>query len=146
MARRTPAGTVGARIKRYREEKGLSLSALAANADMSKSYLHKLENDATDHRPSAETLYALAQSLGVTMSDLLGRQLLTSARREVSKALADFAAEEKLPQADVQMLASIEFRGEVPKTKERWRYIYQAIKTSSSLDPSPRQRSRRSVG
>lgn len=32
------------------------------------------------------------------------------------------------------MLASIQFRGEQPRTKERWRYIYTAITTSRAID------------
>lgn len=44
------------------------------------------------------------------------------------------STEEGLPEADVLMLASIEFRGEAPRTKERWRYIYNAIETSRGLD------------
>lgn len=127
--------SVGARIRRFREEAGLSLSKLAANAELSKGYLSRLENGAAEVRPSGKTLYALAEALGVTMSDLLGRKLLSSAQQsEIPAALRLFAEDEGLPEADVQMLASIEFRGEAPQTKERWNYIYTAIKTSASID------------
>jgi len=37
-------------------------------------------------------------------------------------------------QPDLQMLRTIRFRGEPPKTPERWRYIYNAIRTSESID------------
>jgi transcriptional regulator with XRE-family HTH domain len=125
---------IGARIRRFREDAGLTLSALATKANVSKGYLHRLESDVGDVRPSGKTLYALAEALGVTMSDLLGRKLLAPARPEVPMALREFADEEDLPEADVLMLASIEFRGEAPRTKERWRYIYNAIETSRGLD------------
>ena len=125
---------IGSRIRRFREEAGLSLSALATKADVSKGYLHRLEADSTDSRPSGKTLYALAEALGVTMSDLLGRKLLTPAHADVPQTLREFAEDEGLPEADVLMLASIEFRGEAPRTKERWRYIYTAIETSRGLD------------
>ncbi len=133
-------GGIGARIRRFREDSGLSLSALAAKAGVSKGYLHRLESDSTDVRPSGKTLYALAQALGVTMSDLLGRKLLAPAQPQVPAALRELAEEEALPEADVLMLASIEFRGEAPRTKERWRYIYNAIETSRGLD-RPRRKS-----
>lgn len=125
---------IGARIRRYRDDAGLTLSALATKANVSKGYLHRLESDTGDVRPSGKTLYALAEALGVTMSDLLGRRLLAPAQPEVPTTLREFADEEGLPEADVLMLASIEFRGEAPRTKERWRYIYNAIETSRGLD------------
>lgn len=130
---------IGARIRRFRDDAGLTLSALAAKAGVSKGYLHRLESDTADVRPSGRTLYALAEALGVTMSDLLGRKLLTPAQADVPMALREFADEAGLPEADVLMLASIEFRGEAPRTKERWRYIYNAIETSRGLD-RPRRR------
>ena len=125
---------IGARIRRFRGDADLSLSALANKAQVSKGYLHRLESDTSDARPSGKTLYALAEALGVTMSDILGRKLLVPAQPEVPTALREFADEEDLPEADVVMLASIEFRGESPRRKERWRYIYNAIETSRGLD------------
>jgi hypothetical protein len=35
------------------------------------------------------------------------------------------------------MLAGIKWRGNAPKTKERWAYIYNAIRMSESLDREP---------
>lgn len=128
------------RIRRFRDDAGLSLTALAAKAGISKSYLHRLESGAVDApRPSGKTLYALAEALGVTMSDLLGRKLLVRNSTEVPQALRAFAQEEGLPESDVRMLASIEFRGEQPRTVERWRYIYNAIEMSRGLDRQRRK-------
>jgi transcriptional regulator with XRE-family HTH domain len=126
--------SVGGRIRRYRQERKLSLSQLAEHASVSKGYLSTLENDPHARRPSAETLYAIAEALGVTMSDLLGRRLLSAAGTEVPPSLREFADEEDLPEADVRMLSAIRFRGDPPKTVERWRYIYTAIRTSESID------------
>jgi transcriptional regulator with XRE-family HTH domain len=125
-------------MRRFREERGLSLNQLAAKAGVSKGYLSSLENEPSARRPSAETLYALANALGVTIADLMGRKLLFETASEVPESLRDFAAELDLPEADVQMLASIQFRGEQPRTKERWRYIYTAIRTSEPLDEPSR--------
>jgi transcriptional regulator with XRE-family HTH domain len=128
------ADSVGSRIRRFRQDRKLSLSQLAEHATVSKGYLSALENDPQARRPSAETLYAIAKALGVTMSDLLGRKLLPGASSEIPASLRDFADEEDLPEADVQMLSAIQFRGDAPRTKERWRYIYTAIRTSEAID------------
>ena len=138
-------GGVGDQIRRFREERGLNLSQLAAEAGVSKGYLWSLENDQDARRPSADTLYAVAKALGVTMSDLMGRKLLPAATPQVPDSLREFADDEGLPQADLHMLASIQFRGEQPQTKERWRYIYTAIATSRAIDTtetSPRRENR----
>lgn len=128
---------LGARIRRFRRERELNLTQLAEQAGVSKGYLSVLENDPEARRPSAQTLYALAKALGVTMSDLMGRKVLPAAATEVPDSLREFAKEEGLPEADVRMLASIQFRGEQPRTKERWRYIYTAIRTSTAIDQPP---------
>jgi transcriptional regulator with XRE-family HTH domain len=130
-------GDLGTRIRRFRRERGLNLSQLAHKAGVSKGYLSALENDPEARRPSAETLYALANALGVTMADLMGRKILPAAATDVPDSLREFANEENLPEADVQMLASIQFRGEQPRTTERWRYIYTAIRTSVAIDRPP---------
>jgi transcriptional regulator with XRE-family HTH domain len=111
---------------------------VAPKAGVSKGYLSALENDPSARRPSAETLYAVAAALGVTIADLLGRRLLAEQAAAIPESLLEFAAEAGLPEADVRMLASIHFRGEQPRTKERWRYIYTAIRTSEPLDEPPR--------
>lgn len=126
--------SIGGRIKRYRLDAGLNLSQLADESGISKSYLWNLEDRVEDKRPSAKVLFAIAKALGVTMADLLGHQLEFEGPDNLEPALAEFAEREGLPNSDVQMLASIQFRGDAPKTVERWRYIYQAIRTSRQLD------------
>ena len=133
-ASRPASSGIGDQIRRFREERGLNLSQLAVEAEVSKGYLWSLENDQDTRRPSADTLYAIAKALGVTMSDLMGPTLLPAAPPDVPDSLREFAEEAGLPQADLHMLASIQFRGEQPRTKERWRYIYTAIATSRTID------------
>jgi transcriptional regulator with XRE-family HTH domain len=133
-----PETSVGDRIRRFRNERGLNLSRLAEQAGVSKGYLWALENHPAARRPSAETLFAVAKALGVTIADLMGRELSAAPPEEIPDGLLEFAEEEGLPEADIQMLASIQFRGERPRTKERWRYIYTAISTSAAIDePGP---------
>ena len=62
--------SLGAKIKRHRNEKGYSLDKLAALTDSSKSYLWELENRDT-RKPSGEKLTRIAQALEVTTDYLL---------------------------------------------------------------------------
>lgn len=129
------ATAIGRRIQRFRKEKGLTLAELAAKANISKSYLSELENGVGNHkRPSAETLYRIGKALGVAMSDLLGRPLIVESKTSKPASLREFARQRKLPATDLEMLASIRFRGDAPKTPERWEFIYQAIRNSAPMD------------
>jgi transcriptional regulator with XRE-family HTH domain len=126
---------VGSRIKKYRQDRGMTASQLAAKSGVSKSYISELESDSgTGKHPSADKLYAIAKALGVAMSDLLGRPIITDPVSKHPPSLLAFAKQAKLPQADVEMLARIQFRGEPPKTQERWEFIYQAIRNSTAMD------------
>jgi transcriptional regulator with XRE-family HTH domain len=131
--RKAPANPIGERVRAFRLERGLNLSQLALAAGLSKSYVSSIEAGDTP-RPSGETLYAIAEALGVTMSDLLGRRLLTDPPVEQPQSLEEFARENRLPEADIKMLASIRFRGGQPKTKERWAHIYSAIRQTEWMD------------
>lgn len=124
---------IGDRVALFRRERGLNLSELAAAAKLSKSYVSSIEAGETP-RPSGETLYAIAEALGVTMSDLLGRRLLTDRPSELPASLLEFASENQLPEADITMLASIQFRGGQPRSKERWAHIYSAIRQTEWMD------------
>lgn len=132
--RHEDAGALGARVRVFRVDRGLTLTGLASAAKLSKSYVSAIENGDAP-RPSGQTLYAIAEALGVTMSDLLGRRLLSNAgAAERPPSLEEFASEHKLPETDVMMLASINFRGGQPKTKERWAHIYSAIRQTQWMD------------
>ena len=66
----TMTTSLGAKIKRHRQEKGYSLDKLAELTDSSKSYMWELENrDA--RKPSGEKLTRIAQALEVTTDYLL---------------------------------------------------------------------------
>lgn len=64
--------TVGARISALREQRGLSLSALAREAGIGKGSLSELE--AGQRNPTLDTLYAVAGPLGVPLTALLGEE------------------------------------------------------------------------
>lgn len=63
--------TFGERLKRHREEAGLTLEGLAAMTGSTKSYLWELENK-PKIRPSAELVYKLAVALETTVGVLMG--------------------------------------------------------------------------
>lgn len=77
------ATQIGARIRRLRQERGVSLSALARDAGVGKATLSGLE-DGSRGNPTIETLYAIAGRLGVPIGALLpdppqqGEQPLTT--------------------------------------------------------------------
>jgi len=118
--------TLGQRVRQRRDEKGLSLSALARASKDSKGYLSQIENDAAP-RPSGDTLFKMANALGTTVADLLGREIEPTAR-EISPVLMEFARPPNLPEADVMMLAAIRYRGEQPHSVADWRYLYESIR------------------
>jgi transcriptional regulator with XRE-family HTH domain len=127
------SASVAANIRRFRSERQMTPSQLADKAGVSKSYIFALENE-TERKPSAVILYEIASALGVAMSDLLGRPILVAPRTERPQSLLDFAAQYELPETDIEMLASISFRGEPPQTVDRWQYIYNAIRMSEGMD------------
>jgi len=61
--------SIGARIKRFRNQKGLTQVKLAEKAGISRSYLADVE--ANRYNPSLATLMDLAQALGIAVSYLL---------------------------------------------------------------------------
>ncbi|SCL24017.1 Helix-turn-helix [Micromonospora nigra] len=63
------AGTVGTRVRRLREERGMSLSALARLAGVGKATLSGLERGTRN--PTLETLYAVTAQLGVPLTAVL---------------------------------------------------------------------------
>jgi transcriptional regulator with XRE-family HTH domain len=127
------AETVGSRIKRFRIEKDMAPSELADKSGVSRSYISSLESG-LERKLSAALLYDIASALGVAMSDLLGKEIITTARSNRNDALLKFAQDYRVPEADVEMLASIHFRGDQPTTPERWLVIYNAIVGSRRLD------------
>lgn len=62
-------GTFALLLQARRQQRGMTLSALARAAGIAKSNLSRLESG--DGNPSLETLWALSGALGVTVSDLI---------------------------------------------------------------------------
>ncbi len=122
------------RLKRYRADAAMTQAKLADEADLSPAYISELESGSAT-RPSGQVLLQLAVALGVTIADLLGTAPQSPAQSpKISDSLREFAEERRLPEADIDMLASIRFRGERPRSARRWAFIYESILTSTRLD------------
>ena len=65
------ASAFGARLRRLREAKKLTLQQVADEVGCTKAYIWELEMK-DGQRPSAERIQAIAKVLGVTMEDVMG--------------------------------------------------------------------------
>ncbi|SRR5260221_7993418 len=104
--------TLGQKIRDLRKQKAWTLDKLATEADLSKSYLWELENREDSKRPSADTIRAIGDALGVTTEYLTEDDVRPPKEREKDEAF--FRQYRKLNQAD----------------KERLRQIIEAFKKS----------------
>lgn len=143
------AKLVGRRLTETREILGASLSGIAEDAGIAKSYLLKLEKGEVDN-PGLATLSAVAKALGVTLAQLLSptppkpkstalepgdeqslevlRAKMPASLRRFLKSLEDRG--EDVPADVVRSLAVIQFRGERPDDESSWSFIYEAVKRS----------------
>ncbi len=119
------------RIRQRMEEKRVTFTDLVRETKLSKSYLWEIL-DGTAPRPSADTLYKIAQVLGTSMADLLGKEQdsVGLAPPTVPEPLEQLAKELNLPYEDIRMLAAIKYRGGQPKTKDDWKFLYESVKRS----------------
>ena len=101
------ASAFGARLRRLREAKKLTLQQVADEVGCTKAYIWELEMK-DGQRPSAERVQALARVLGVTMEDIMGEPI------------------EQVPQASPEVVAFFrEYAGMTDEEKDRYR---QALK------------------
>ena len=101
---------IGGNVRRLREQRGISLSALARQAGVSKAYLSQMENN-PEKRPSVEIVYQLAQALNVRITELIGLEpdaAATADPESLPPGLRVFWHEHpELPLEDIRLLASI---------------------------------------
>jgi transcriptional regulator with XRE-family HTH domain len=64
----TETPSLGSKIRQYRKDKKLNLVRLAERCDISPSFLSQIERDQAN--PSVTTLYAIAETLGISMATL----------------------------------------------------------------------------
>lgn len=77
----------GGRLRHARESSRMSLSDLATRSGVTKSFLSRVERDATS--PSVASLVAICDALGVTMADLFSTPQTTLVRRGDRPQLED---------------------------------------------------------
>jgi transcriptional regulator with XRE-family HTH domain len=75
------ASAFGARLRRLREAKKLTLQQVADEVGCTKAYIWELEMK-DGQRPSAERVQALARVLGVTMEDIMGEPIEAGSRSQ----------------------------------------------------------------
>ena len=101
------ASAFGARLRRLREAKKLTLQQVADAVGCTKAYIWELEMK-DGQRPSAERIQAIAKVLGVTMEDEMGEPIA------------------QVPQASPEDVSfSREYAGMTDEEKDRYR---QALK------------------
>ena len=134
---RRPAAPFGRRLRSLRVNQKLTLSELSRLSGVSKGYLSQVERSDTS-RPSAATLFALADALGASAVDLYEGNESPIPMIEIPQSLREFGEEAELPPTDLEMLAGIHYRGASPETKQDWQFIYESIRRSvgSVRDPA----------
>lgn len=116
-----------ARLREAREKLGWSLSEAAGRTGLSRAYINTLERG-RGKRPGADAVRRLEDVFG---------PLLTPDDRDFAGAppgLRELARERHLPEAEVRVLAGLRIRGRQPMSKERWRFIYDALLASEQMD------------
>ncbi|EMI20158.1 anaerobic benzoate catabolism transcriptional regulator [Rubripirellula obstinata] len=139
----TPKIPLAENLRKFREEKGLSLDQVAKQAKISKAYLWELERDTEGtKKPSAVVLMQIADALSRTLADLLSLPSVqtTEGPREIPASLVAFRDRLKsqgteLSESDLQDLAKTRFRGGQPQTPDEWHQLY-LLMASNSRKPS----------
>src|SRR5690625_3576383 len=70
MVERRCVGLIGDKIKQLREEKDMSISELAEEANVAKSYLSSIERNIQSN-PSIQFIEKISRVLGVTVNELI---------------------------------------------------------------------------
>ena len=127
---------IGNNIKKYREIRGLTLPDLATKAGVSKAFLWEIEAGKSK-RPGAEVLFRLAETLGVTLAHLMGKQVAEGAQNliepEINDGLRAFINQRKvqgqpLDPEEIKSLSFVQLRGGRPTTKDQWALIYGMLR------------------
>lgn len=139
---------LGARLMQVRQLQAKSLTSLAAEIKISKSYLAKLERGEVKN-PGVGTLNRIAEKLGINLVTLFAPVTGSHARPRWSAVVDPLEAEyvranpppglgqflsriEKrdsaLPADTVVSLGHLRFQGKRPRTPEDWEFVYEAVK------------------
>lgn len=95
---------LGDKVRTLRQDRGMSLDALAREAGMSKSYLWELENRDSP-KPSAEKLAALAKALEMSVSYFIEEDVVAPDETHLDQAF--FRNYNKLQGSEKEQLHAI---------------------------------------
>src|SRR6266700_5986831 len=131
------ATTVGERIRRLMQDRGMTLGDLNRQSGIAKGYLSELvnEDEGSRRKPSAETLYAIGTVLGTSVADLLGKTRPADEMTSWPPGLAEYVQKGNVPPQEARMLAGISARGRTPATPEDWKAVHRMIEMYSSPEP-----------
>jgi transcriptional regulator with XRE-family HTH domain len=129
---------LGHAIRFRRQGKEWGLAELAMRAGVSKAYISDLENGVAG-KPNIQYVYSIARALDVTLDELLNHATedapkasrASTGTPELPPGLAELQRDLSLSHADVEMLASVNFRGHRPRDKEGWRYLLETLRMLS---------------
>lgn len=136
-----PENTLASRLRKFREDRGLSLDEVARQARISKTYLWELERDtAGAKKPSADVLLRIAHVLSTTLAELLGLAIVKAPEGpvEIPPSLAEFRDRmgDQISSQDLQELAATKFRGSQPQTADEWHQLYFVLMNTTRKRPT----------
>ena len=136
-----PENNLASRLRKIRDDRGLSLDDVAGKAGISKTYLWELERDtAGTKKPSADVLLRIAQALSTTLAELLALATVNAPEGpvEIPPSLSEFRARmgDQLTPRDLQELAAMKFRGTQPQTVDEWHQLYFALMNTARRRPT----------
>lgn len=109
----------GYALRRFREERGLSLRELGKLCGIDHAYIHRLEKDEKTS-PSDDTLDSIVRTLKLNSRRACILRALVGASG--SPALVDLYLEEDGRSIETfESLARMSFRGKRPESKDEWR-------------------------
>ena len=119
------AETFGQRVRQKRLDEGKRQADLAEEVGISRNYLSQIEREEAQNL-SWQVKKKLAEALGIAIEEDVDTATILN---NLPPGLKEFAREKNLPEADILMLARLEYRGQQPTTSDQWRILYNIIKT-----------------
>ena len=127
------------KLRKLRDDKGLSLDEVAKKAQISKAYLWELERESEKaKKPSADVLLRIADALSTTLAELLSLPTVQSDQGpvEIPSSLREFQKQMEamghvLPDSELRDLATMKFRGGQPETAAEWHQLYLVLDSST---------------
>lgn len=109
----------GYALKRFREDRNLSLREFGKLSEIDHAYIHRLEKDEKT-APSEQVIDSFIRAL--KLSPRRARLLHLLVGKTVSEALIDvFIEDEDRPLEFLEPAHQMSFRGKRPETKDEWR-------------------------